>query len=104
MGAVAYRAQVPPGASTSNGALSGKIFDPRRKKTALSGKLFYLRRKKCQPTQKISDDFFLVIHPQSKNFTFTELCRPLCRPLLTCAAPNFQLFSPFLHKVSPSLT
>jgi len=49
---------------------------------------------------KISDNFFLVIYPQNKKFSFTELCHPLCRLLLTCTAPNFQLFSPYLPKMS----
>jgi len=51
----------------------------------------------------ISDDPVLVIYPKIKILRSSN-CRPLCRPLLTCAAPNFQLFCPYLPKISPFLT
>src|SRR6218665_2938455 len=47
---------------------------------------------KCRPFRK------MVLGLAEKMSTNS---RPLCRPPSACAAPNFQLFCPFLHKVLP---
>jgi len=69
--AVAYRAPVPPEATTSNAALSGNNFWVRPKKNV-------------NQLAKISDDFFLVVHHKNENFTLriVPLAPPfgLCRP------------------------
>ena len=52
---------------------------PFRKKNFSAGK-------NVNPQAKISDDFFLVIHPKNENFCY-RLCRPLCRPLVWPVPP-----------------
>src|SRR6218665_1585251 len=67
---VAYRAEMPPFQET--------FFSPAEKNV--------------NQHAKISDDLFIVIQLKNGNLRY-ELCRPLCRPLLACAALNFVRFS-----------
>jgi len=79
--AVAYRAQVPPGAVTSN--------------SALSGKKFYLHRKKMSTnSQKFMMTFFSRLPKKGKFCTYRT---PSAAPLFTCAAPSFPIFRSFIH-------
>jgi len=83
---VAYRAQVSPGTTTSNAALLGK-----------KKQFFGPAQKNFKQLAKISDDLFLVIHPQNENFTLRIVPPPL-RPLLACAPLIFTSFVRFYRK------